>query len=53
MGLRMTRGIDLKIKKNNDSYLFYKKKIKYIKIKNNFLIAENINLLNAILREII
>jgi hypothetical protein len=53
MGLRLTKGIDLKIKKYNDAYKFYKNKLKYVKIINNHLIAKNLNLLNLTLKEII
>ncbi len=55
MGLRLIEGIDLKIDKNKKAFEYFKTKIdpKLIKIKNNKLIAKNINQLDNILIEII
>lgn len=53
MGLRLKEGIDLSIKKNKDAFNFFKDKIKdSLCIKNNFLYAPNINLINNILIDI-
>ncbi len=56
MGLRLTEGIDLKIKNNYLAYQCFKdnlNKSKLIKIKNNHLICTNINLLDSLLVDLL
>lgn len=55
MGLRLIDGIDLRDKNNNNAYLFFKEKLNHnlLEIKNNFLKAKNVNLLDEILIDII
>lgn len=55
MGLRKKDGIDLNIKKNYEAFLFLKPKLNFelLEIKNNFIKAKNIDLLNDILLDII
>jgi hypothetical protein len=53
MGLRLTNGLDLSIVKYKQAYNFFKSKLKYVEIKNNYLFASNINLLDNVLEEII
>jgi oxygen-independent coproporphyrinogen-3 oxidase len=53
MGLRLIDGIDLRIKKNHDAYRFYQKKLQHIKIVNHHLCAENVNVLDTILLDIL
>lgn len=55
MGLRLVKSLNLKIKQNLDAYNFFKNKIdpQLISIKNNYLKAKNINLLDDILINII
>jgi oxygen-independent coproporphyrinogen-3 oxidase len=43
MGLRMSKGIELKKAKYANAYKYFKNRIKDVKIKNNFLFAKNIN----------
>jgi oxygen-independent coproporphyrinogen-3 oxidase len=49
MGLRQINGISLKNERNFLAYQYFKDKLKYTHIKNNYLIANNINLLNETL----
>lgn len=55
MGLRMIDGINLSDKNNYEAYSFFKEKLNHelLEIKNNFLKAKNINLLDEILLDII
>lgn len=55
MGLRLIDGINLNKKDNNDAYLFFKEKLNHnlLEIKDNFLKAKNVNLLDEILLDII
>lgn len=55
MGLRKIDGIDLTININNNAYNYFKNKINHslVKIENNRLKANNINLLNDILIDLI
>jgi hypothetical protein len=53
MGLRLTAGLNLSIAKYKQSYAFFKSKLKYVEIKDNYLFASNINLLDNVLEEII
>jgi hypothetical protein len=53
MGLRLKKGLPLKQKMYLLAYQYFQKKLKGVKIKNNFLVAENINLLDNILIELL
>jgi oxygen-independent coproporphyrinogen-3 oxidase len=53
MGLRLSEGINLNIKQNKKAYEFYKEKLKFISIKNNHLVCNNINLLDATLIDLL
>jgi oxygen-independent coproporphyrinogen-3 oxidase len=53
MGLRLVDGLDLKIRLYHDAYTYFKDKLKYVCIKNNHLVANNINLLNECLVNLI
>ncbi|MDE5651445.1 MAG: radical SAM family heme chaperone HemW, partial [Ureaplasma sp.] len=53
MGLRLESGINLNIERNKQAYLFFKEKLKNITIENNFLKANNIDLLDDILIDLI
>jgi oxygen-independent coproporphyrinogen-3 oxidase len=53
MGLRLKDGLDLRQKQYSLAYQYFRPKLKGVKIKNNFLIAENINLLDNILIELL
>jgi len=49
MGLRLLKGIDLRIDQNFKAYKFYEKKLINCKIIGNYLICKNINLLDETL----
>jgi oxygen-independent coproporphyrinogen-3 oxidase len=53
MGLRMIQGLNLSIDKYYQAYRFFKPKLDYVRIKNNYLSACNINLLDNVLEKII
>lgn len=53
MGLRLASGINLSIQKNLEAYLFFKDKLKNVSIKDNHLIANDIDLLDDILINLI
>lgn len=53
MGLRLTKGLNLNNKTYWKAYLHFKDKLKFVHIKNNHLIADNINLLNECLVNIV
>ncbi len=53
MGLRLESGIDLSINKNMEAYLFFKDKLKNVSIIDNYLKANNIDLLDDILINLI
>jgi hypothetical protein len=53
MGLRLIQGLDLSVDKYHQAYQFFKPKLDYVRIKNNFLSACNINLLDNVLEKII
>jgi hypothetical protein len=49
MGLRLVNGIDLKDKNVLNAFNYYKNKLKHYHIKNNHLVANNVNTLNECL----
>lgn len=53
MGLRLVRGIDISIEPYKTAYTKFKDKLKFVHLKDNHLICNNINLLNETLIEII
>ena len=53
MGLRLTSGININIEPYKSAYNFYKTKIKYCQIKNNYLSCNNIDILNDTLLELL
>lgn len=55
MGLRQKQGINLKIKRNLQAYLFFYAKLNpnLLRIENGYLKAKNFDLLNDILLDII
>jgi hypothetical protein len=53
MGLRLVKGLDLSKSQNFKAYNYYKADLHDIKVINNHLIANNINLLDDILVDII
>jgi oxygen-independent coproporphyrinogen-3 oxidase len=53
MGLRLKEGLDLKNDIYKKAYLYFKNKLKYVKVKNNYLLAKNLNTIDNILLEII
>ncbi|EEH02008.1 coproporphyrinogen dehydrogenase [Ureaplasma urealyticum serovar 2 str. ATCC 27814] len=53
MGLRLKEGLNLNEKINNDAYLYFKDKLKYISInKKNHLVVDDLNLLNSSILDI-
>ncbi|RCT49511.1 coproporphyrinogen III oxidase family protein, partial [Ureaplasma parvum] len=53
MGLRLKEGLNLNEKINNDAYLYFKDKLKYISInKKNHLVVDDLNLLNLSILDI-
>lgn len=53
MGLRLKDGLNLKNKIYFDAYKHFKNKLKFVHIKNNHLIADNLNLLNECLVDLV
>lgn len=53
MGLRLKNGLDLKIKRNFLAYKYFENKLTNCTIKNNFLICNNIDLLDDLLINLI
>ncbi|GHU48609.1 hypothetical protein FACS1894218_5980 [Bacilli bacterium] len=52
MGLRLSKGLDLSIPIFKKAYEYFRIKLKHVRIKNNYLCADNINLLDNILMEL-
>ncbi|GHU30453.1 hypothetical protein FACS1894166_00120 [Bacilli bacterium] len=52
MGLRLNKGLDLSISRFQHAYKYFKDKLKHVHVKNNYLYADNINLLDNILLEL-
>jgi oxygen-independent coproporphyrinogen-3 oxidase len=53
MGLRMSDGIDLSIAKYHEAYTYFKQMLKDVTVTKNHLKANNINLLDNILLELV
>lgn len=49
MGLRLTKGIDIRIEPFKSAYQYYKDKLHFCSIKNHHLVADNIDTLNDVL----